>query len=215
MKSDAGSASSSNIALDRDNFLLWRMNARRLEAEAVRDAVFYVAGSLDQTRGGPDIDCHEAADTPRRSIYFRHAYEKQMKFLEIFDAASTNECYRRSESIVPLQALALANSAVSMEQSRLLTKKLCSEAASQSEPDTAFVEIAFEQILGRAPSAEELSACCTFLTSQKELLRAPDKLTAFAGGPKTPTPPSADAAERARENLTHVLLNHNDFVTVR
>jgi hypothetical protein len=215
MKSDAGSASSSNIARDRDNLLLWRMNTRRLEAETVRDALFYIAGSLDQARGGPDIDCHAAADTPRRSIYFRHAYEKQMKFLEIFDAASTNECYRRSESIVPLQALALANSAVSMEQSRLLAKKLCSAAASESEPDKAFVEIAFEQILGRAPSAEELSECRAFLTAQTELLRAPDKLTAVGGGAKTPTPPSTDATQRARENLTHVLFNHNDFVTVR
>jgi hypothetical protein len=215
MKSDAGGPSSSNIARDRDNLLLWRMNTRRLEAEAVRDALFYVAGSLDQSRGGPDIDCHASADAPRRSIYFRHAYEKQMKFLEIFDAASTNECYRRSESIVPLQALALANSAVSIEQSRLLARKLCSAVASENQPDNAFVEIAFEQILGRAPSAEELSECRAFLTSQTELLRAPDKLTAVAGGAKTPTTPSADAAQRARENLTHVLLNHNDFVTVR
>jgi hypothetical protein len=215
MKSVAGSASSSNIARDRDNYLLWRMNTRRLEAEAVRDALFYVAGSLDQTRGGPDIDCHAAADTPRRSIYFRHAYEKQMKFLEIFDAASTNECYRRSESIVPLQALALANSAVSIEQSRLLAKRLCSEAASESDPDKAFVEVAFEQILGRSPSAEELSECCAFLTSQAELLRVSEELTTIAGGPKTPTPPSANTEQRAKENLTHVLFNHNDFVTVR
>ncbi len=215
MKSEGGNGSSSNIARDRDNLLLWRMNTRRLEAEAIRDAMFYVAGSLDQTRGGPDIDCHAASDTPRRSIYFRHAYEKQMQFLEIFDAASTNECYRRSESIVPLQALALANSAVSMEQSRLLAKQICSQAASESEPDKAFVKIAFEQILGCAPSAEELNECCAFLTSQTKLLRAPDKLTAVAGGANTPTPPSADPVQRAKESLTHVLLNHNDFVTVR
>ncbi|HEX2475077.1 MAG TPA: PSD1 and planctomycete cytochrome C domain-containing protein [Lacipirellulaceae bacterium] len=215
MKSDAGSASSSNVERDRDNHLLWRMNTRRLEAEAVRDALFYVAGSLDQTQGGPDIGCHAAADTPRRSIYFRHAYEKQMKFLEIFDAASTNECYRRSESIVPLQALALANSAVSIEQSRLLAKRLCSEAASHSEPEKAFVEIAFEQILGRAASAAELTECRGFLTSQAELLGTPEKLTAITGGAKTPTPAADNAVQRARENLTHVLLNHNDFVTVR
>jgi hypothetical protein len=212
MKSDGGGASSSNIARDRDNFLLWRMNSRRLEAEAIRDALFYVAGSLDQTRGGPDIDCHADADLPRRSIYFRNAYEKQMKFLEIFDAASTNECYRRSESVVPLQALALANSAVSIEQSRHLAKQLSAQASSESPPDKVFVELAFEQILGRAPSAAELSECRAFLTSQAELLRAPEKLTAIAGGTKKP---AADPDQRARENLTHVLFNHNDFVTVR
>ena len=215
MKSDALISDSTNIARDRDNRLLWRMNARRLEAEAVRDALFYVAGSLNQTRGGPDIDCHAAADTPRRSIYFRHAYEKQMKFLEIFDAASTNECYRRSESIVPLQALALANSAVSIEQSRVLAKYLSEKSSSESAPDKVFVELAFEQIVGRAPSAAELSECRVFLTSQTELLRSPEKLTTVAGGAKASTLPSADPAQRARESLTHVLFNHNDFVTVR
>jgi hypothetical protein len=215
MKSEAGGASSSNIARDRDNLFLWRMNTRRLEAEAVRDALFYVAGNLDQTRGGPDIDCQAAADTPRRSIYFRHAYEKQMKLLEIFDAASTNECYRRSESIVPLQALALANSGVSIEQSRVLAKQLSAAASDDAESDKAFVELAFEQILNRAPLTEELNECRTFLTSQAELFRAPEKLTANVGGEKASTPAAIDAGQRARENLTHVLFNHNDFVTIR
>jgi hypothetical protein len=215
MRSDSDGASGPSIERDVDNLLLWRMNARRLEAEAIRDALFYVSGNLDLARGGPDIDCHAAADTPRRSIYFRHAYEKQMKFLEIFDAASTNECYRRSESIVPLQALALANSAVSIEQSRLLARQLSAQASSESAPDQAFVELAFEQILNRAPSAQELGECLAFLAAQAGLLHAPEKLTAIVGGAKTATPPSADGAQRARENLTHVLFNHNDFVTLR
>ena len=41
--------------LDRDNHYLWRMNTRRMEAELVRDAVFYVGRQLDLTCGGPDI----------------------------------------------------------------------------------------------------------------------------------------------------------------
>jgi hypothetical protein len=191
------------------------MNARRLEAEAVRDALFYVAGTLDQTRGGPDFDCLSAADTPRRSVYFRHAYEKQMKFLEVFDSASTNECYRRSESIVPLQALALANSAVATDQSRLLAKRLHEMASQDPAPDRAFVRLAFAQILGRNPSEAELRECLTFLASQTNLFDTPEKLTAVAGGPKPRVAPSDDPAQRARENLTHVLFNHNDFITIR
>ena len=38
------------------------MNTRRLEAEVVRDSVFYTAGNLDLTRGGPDIACTLASD---------------------------------------------------------------------------------------------------------------------------------------------------------
>jgi hypothetical protein len=216
MRSDTGGAKvAANAQRDQDNLLLWRMNPRRLEAEAVRDALFYVAGTLDQTRGGPDIDCHAAADTPRRSIYFRHAYEKQMKFLEVFDAASINECYRRSESIVPLQALALANSNVSIEQSRLLAGRLSGEIPTDVERERTFILLAFEHILNRSPSADELDECMAFLESQTELLRSPDKLTSVAGGPKTQAAASTEPRQRARENLTHVLFNSNEFVTVR
>jgi hypothetical protein len=97
-----------NLTIDRDNRYLWQMNTRRLEAELVRDCLLYVAGSLDLSFGGPDIDQQLGESSRRRSIYFRHAYEKQMQFLVLFDAANVNDCYRRSESVIPQQALAVA-----------------------------------------------------------------------------------------------------------
>jgi hypothetical protein len=216
MGSTASGASAANVAIDRDNHYLWRMNTRRLESELVRDSIFYVAGNLDLTRGGPDFACALASTTPRRSIYFQHAYEKQNKFLELFDAASVNECYRRSESVVPQQALALANSDVTLNESRLLARKLSELAAKEKgkAPDQTFVLIAYEQILGRAPSRAELAECRDFLRMQAELLHAPGKLTAIVGGPKASVAASADPIQRARENLTLVLYNHNDFVTI-
>jgi hypothetical protein len=215
MKSSAAAASAANTELDSDNHYLWRMNTRRLEAESVRDALFHTAGKLDLTRGGPDIDRKLALTTPRRSLYFRHAYEKEVKFLQLFDGPSVNECYRRSESVVPQQALALANSEVSVDQSRRLAGQLSERAANDADPDQAFVNFAFEQILSRQPTAAELAECRSFLQSQAELLRHPNKLTQPDGGPKTTVAPSTDAAQRARENLTLVLYNHNDFVTIR
>jgi hypothetical protein len=191
------------------------MNPRRMEAEAVRDALFYTAGTLDLTRGGPELAYDLAPATPRRSIYFMHAYEKQAKFLELFDGASVNECYRRSESVVPQQSLALANSETSRDQSRLVARKLSELAAKTPEPDKAFVEFAFEQILGRKPSTAEVGECRAFLLSQTELLKAPDQLTSFTGGAKATVEASSDPVQRARENLTLVLFNHNDFVTIR
>ena len=95
--------SSANLTRDRDNRFLWRMNVRRMEGEVVRDSLLYVAGQLDLTMGGPDIDHQLGLTSRRRSLYFRHAAEKQMEFLTLFDAASVNECYRRSESLVPQQ----------------------------------------------------------------------------------------------------------------
>jgi hypothetical protein len=216
MSSASAGASAANLAIDRDNRYHWRMNTRRLEAESVRDSIFFTAGNLDLTRGGPDFTCALAATTPRRSIYFQHAYEKQNKFLELFDAASVNECYRRSESVVPQQALALANSDVSLNESRLLAHKLFEQVSKEKgqEPDLAFVRLAYEQILSRPPSAAELTECQTFLKSQTDLLRELAQLTPISGGPKASMPPSKDPAQRARENLTLVLYNHNEFVTI-
>ena len=75
-----------------------------MEAETVRDSVLCVAGQLDTTLGGADLEYATGLTVPRFSLYFQHANEKQMTFLKLFDMASVNECYRRSESIVPQQA---------------------------------------------------------------------------------------------------------------
>ncbi len=216
MASCGTGASAANMALDRDNRYFWRMNTRRLEAELVRDSIFFTAGNLDLTRGGPDFAFTLASTTPRRSIYFQHAYEKQNKFLELFDAASVNECYRRSESIVPQQALALANSDVSFNESRLLARKLSEMSAKENDKDTdkTFVRLAYEQILTRDPTGAEMTECRMFLKSQAKLLHNPTRLTAIAGGPKASVAASNDPVQRARENLTLVLYNHNDFVTI-
>ncbi len=110
MSSSAGRIANSSRDKDADNKLFWRMNPRRMEAETVRDAVLHVAGGLDLKRGGPDIDHNQGLTVPRRSLYFRHARERQMEFLRIFDAPHPRECYRRLESIRPQQAFAMVNS---------------------------------------------------------------------------------------------------------
>ncbi|MFN4260171.1 MAG: DUF1553 domain-containing protein [Gemmataceae bacterium] len=204
-----------NLKIDPDNHYLWRMNTRRLEAEAVRDSVLHVAGNLDVTRGGPDIDYELGETVRRRSVYFRHAYEKQMKFLELFDGPSVNECYRRSESVVPQQALALANSVLSLEQARLLARQLAATTAKDAEPEQAFILAAFEQILTRRPTTAEMSICQTFLREQAARLADPSKLTPVSSDLTSKVPPSSDPSLRTKENLVHVLMNHNDFVTVR
>jgi hypothetical protein len=215
MASHAAEPPPANLAVDPDNRLLWRMNPRRLEAEAVRDAMLFVAGKLDQKLGGPEIDQQLASQSPRRSLYLRHAYEKQAKFLELFDGPSVNECYRRGESIVPQQALALENSDLALDQSRQLAGQLSLQSASGPLPDDAFVARAFEKALGRGPTAAEADQCLAFLKTQAKKLQPGKTLTPIAGGPKPALAPSTDPNQRARENLVHVLMNHNDFVTIR
>ena len=72
------------------------MNPRRMEAEVVRDNVLHLAGNLDPTVGGPDLDPEAGMSSHRRSLYFRHAKEKRMTFLRLFDSANVNSCYRRN-----------------------------------------------------------------------------------------------------------------------
>ena len=215
LASSASSEGGQNLAIDRDNNFLWRMNLRRLEAEIVRDSVLAVSEQMDATFGGADIDYHQGEVSGRRSIYLRSAYEKQMTMLVQFDAASPNECYRRSESIIPQQALALINSSLSLSKSRLLAKKLWAEVAHDAPAQTKFVQAAFRQILARAPAEEEASVCLEFLGKQAGILSETETLTTFPGGDAATVKPASDPEQRARENLVHVLMNHNDFVTVR
>ena len=84
----------------------------------------HVAGSLDQTVGGPDLDPETGLKSLRRSLYFRHAKEKRVMFLRLFDSPNVLSCYRRSDSVMPQQALALANSSLCLEQARLLAGRL-------------------------------------------------------------------------------------------
>jgi Protein of unknown function (DUF1553)/Protein of unknown function (DUF1549) len=201
---------SSNLAIDPDNTYNWRMTPRRVEAEIVRDCVFAVADTLDLTMGGPDIDYQQGLTVPRRTVYFRHAAEKQMEFLKIFDGPSVTECYRRHETTLPQQALALANSELSLSQSRVLARALANRTG--SDP-AAFITAAFEQLLSRPPTKDEMVECAAFLQLREQKLATSEPQPTTTDSPGRE--PAADAALRSRENLVHVLMNHHEFVTVR
>jgi hypothetical protein len=217
MQSNSGGPSDPNASHDPSNNYYWRMNPKRMEAEAVRDNVLYVAGSLDQIHGGPDVDPEAGLKSPRRSLYFRHAKEKRIAFLRLFDSPNVLSCYRRSESVAPQQALALANSSLSREQARLLATRLVQQLAREPSAlnEDKFVAAAFERVLGRLPAAKESAACRAFLSTQTRQLADRTRMTRFPTGPASAILPAADPAQRAREDLVHVLLNHNDFLTIR
>jgi hypothetical protein len=200
-------------AVDPDNKYLWRTTARRAEAEVIRDSVLFVSGGLDLTTSGPDLDHNQGLTSPRRSLYFRSAPEKQMLFLQIFDMAAPTECYERRESVVPQQALALANSELTVRESRRLARRLIDQSSANA---ATFITTAFEHILSRSPTADEVHACATFLDEQTH--RFQSAATSFGETTSDSNElmkPSAEPSLRARENLIHVLYNHHEFVTVR
>ena len=123
-----------------------------------------------------------------------------MEFLDLFDEAVPSDCYQRTSSIRPQQALALSNSDLTLTQSRLLAAVLWKDLAvvPDNEREAKFIAAAFEQVLSRSPTDLELAASQRFLAGQREL-----------------TKKAADPGAKSRESLVHALLNHNDFVTVR
>jgi hypothetical protein len=196
-----------NQHLDPENRLLWRMNVKRMEAEAVRDSVLHAAGSLEFTMGGPELNEEADQDVPRRSLYFQLTPSAQLLFLKVFDGPDPTSCYQRPESVVPQQALALANSRLSLTQSRLLAKRL---GGAQRQP-AEFIADAYESLLGRPASGDEAARTMQFLERQEALFQSAKALTPFL--PETTVP--IDAKLRAREDLIHALFNRGEFVTIR
>lgn len=191
LSSSPRNADPRNGEADRDNIALWRMNPHRLEAEAVRDAALLVSGRLNASLGGADLDPATDAQVMRRSLYFRQAKEKRVPFLAAFDQANVTECYRRAETIVPQQALAMANSELIAACAKPILSRIETRLGAEFSNDARFIDEAFLHILARPCSAEERARCSEFLAQQSA------------------------AAVPVRERLIHTLLNHHDFVTAR
>src|SRR5439155_19551050 len=130
----------------------------------------------------------------------------------LFDAASPEECYRRDQSVMPQQALALANSSLSIAQARKLASRITADTGGDADAIASFVTSAFERVRGRSATETERQTCEKVLREQSERLAKPSDLEVFAAGDANPVPPSWDPPQRAREDLVHVLINHNDLV---
>jgi len=195
--SNAGAAKA-NLAADAENHYYWRMNPLRMEAEVVRDSLLHLAGELDLTTGGPALDPIKDEASRRRSLYFVHSHNEYHKFLATFDQASVLECYRRAESIVPQQALALANSKFSLTMAAKINDRLHERL--KKATDAEFVRAAFEMILATTPTAAEQDECEKALAQLTELGQKQQQ---------------KEAPRRARGVLIQALLNHNDFITIR
>jgi hypothetical protein len=198
LSSSSLGADEQTLARDPQNTYYWRGNPRRMEAQAVRDSLLALAGQLDRQLGGPSIPVNNAASR-RRSLYYVHSHNEHEPFLALFDDANVLECYRRAESIVPQQALALENSQLALEMSRLIVSQL----SAPSQTDADFIQAAFTLILCTPPNASEMASCQQALNRWHELL-----LTTNPGD-------AAAHQQEARRQLILALLNHNDFVTIR
>jgi|SRR5579871_335850 len=215
MRSSSKDPNEPNAKIDAENRYLWRMNEQRMQSEVVRDSLLSIAGLVDTTMGGQEIDSSKGLESHRRSVYFQDTPDMQVTFLKVFDEANPNECFQRNESIVPHQALALANSKLSLQVARVLEEQITKRDGAAMASDAKFIADAFDVVLNRPPTNAEHIESMKFLTEQEKLFEEPKKLTPIQTGAAAEVKPESDPHLRAREDLVHVLLNHTDFVTIR
>jgi len=157
--------------VDPDNRLLWRAHRRRLDAEALRDAVMQVSGQLDLRAGGPGIEDpavleKAGSDVPteygyrftdrRRSVYTPAFRNRRHELFEAFDGADPNAVTgRRNESTVAPQALFLLNGSFVMDAARAAAERTLAGPAAD---DGSRLDIVFRETVGRLPTPGEREA---------------------------------------------------------
>ncbi len=201
-----------NLVRDPENRHLWRMNAGRMESEVLRDSLLSCAGRLDMRMGGQELENGEIATTARRSLYYSVHPELggESPMGELFDAPDALECYRRTQSIIPQQALAMTNGDLVHQTSAAIVRDwdavrkgaapVGGEVQGTEAEFEPFVDAMFAQILSRSPTDIERRLCREAYEKQRELAARTNV---------------AESATRARESIVRALLNHNDFITIR
>jgi hypothetical protein len=169
---------------DPANALVWHVPRRRLEAEAIRDAMLAVSGKLDSRMyGAGTLDDGQT----RRSIYFTQKRSRLIPMLVLFDAPDALQglAVRASTTIAP-QSLLLMNNPVIRDWSKAFAARVSARAG--NDPERAVRE-GFRLALGREPTASERTDAESFLKG---------------AGP--------DGFDAALADFCQVLLSLNDFM---
>lgn len=168
--------------IDPENRLLWQMNRRRLEAEAIRDALLAVGGGLDKAMGGTllptanrnyvtstsniNVDVYEA---PRRTVYLPIVRSALNDYLTAFDFGDPSSMSgQRDRTTVAPQSLFLMNSKLVAAQSKSLATSLLASPA----PDAGRISEAFERFYSRPPTQSEIESSLGFIAGYEDTLRA-------------------------------------------
>ena len=176
---------------DFANRLWWRQNRRRLDAEALRDAMLTVSGQLNVQMTGPSFFPRMSADAleglsrkarawtvspasqrSRRSVYMMTKRSRLLPFMTTFDFSdTTSPCAQREVTVVATQALALLNNHFTHAQSRAMADRLLRETGQQSATSST-ISRAWQLVFGRQPTRSELAAAGAHLEQQLVQLRA-------------------------------------------
>ncbi|MHA3770875.1 PSD1 and planctomycete cytochrome C domain-containing protein [Verrucomicrobiota bacterium sgz303538] len=180
----ASASDKAAMEIDPDNHLLWRASPRRLDAEAIRDAILTASGQMqvDRPHGSvvanvgdgaigkkglkPDVFANVKANY--RSVYLPIVRDFTPEVLEIFDFAEPSLVVAaRDVTNVPSQALYLMNNSFVREQSKAMCKRILAMPVSYPERIT----LAYKLALGRPPSTDERARADRYLLNEaRELI---------------------------------------------
>jgi hypothetical protein len=152
-------------AADPDNKLLWRMNRRRLEIEAWRDAMLAVSGTLNPQRGGPPADLGDP-NNRRRTLYGAVKRRELHDVLRLHDFPDpTAHSAARVATTTPLQQLFVLNSPFVQQQAAALAGRVKGASPVAVEPR---VQRAYQLLFGRPATAAQVRLAVEFLTPQND-----------------------------------------------
>lgn len=169
------------VAADPENRWLGRARRRRLEGEAIRDALLAVSGQLNDEAGGPGIRpplppevvktllkdqwpvTGDLGQHARRSIYLFVRRNLKYPLFEAFDRPDQNlSCSRRMQTTIAPQALVMLNSELTHASARRLARQLASADSANTDKE---LTAAYRTILARSPTVEELAAAREFIAA--------------------------------------------------
>ena len=209
-------------ARDRDNSLYWRRTPRRLDAEAIRDALLVASGEWDPTMYGPG-SLDEAMR--RRSIYFTIKRSKLIPTMMLFDwPEHLVSIGQRPTTTAAPQALLFLNNLHVRSWASGFARRIAPDvgAAASGEVDeySQAIRSAYAIALGRPPTPDEAKLTAAFLQQQYLLHRAAESATESATASATESATaSATASVTARQaaltDFAQMILSSNEFLFIR
>ena len=186
--------------IDPENRLYWKVSRRRLEAEAIRDALLAISGRLDSSVGGAPLKLKTIALSPgqlksqqkiydesnRRTIYLPVLRTNVYDFLTLFDFANPDlPTGSRVTTTVPTQALLMMNSPLVQDCANRVAELSQNQANST---DAQRITELYLRLLARKPTTRETQLATNFINAYSKLVNTkaePPQLSAWAAFCKT------------------------------
>jgi hypothetical protein len=186
---------------DPENDLFWRMPRRRLDLEAMRDAMLAVSGELQTTLGGKPFPLNQNPAVPRRSVYGFINRDIVSNLSSTFDVANPNACtVKRPDTTVPQQTLFALNSEFIQDRAAKLSDLSNAESGGDSRLRVGWI---YQRLFSRNPTEEEIATVLQFVLSDQN---------ASEVAVATPAAPAKSVDVWTR--LIHALLASNEFIFI-